>query len=252
MMNKPIKESPRAIVKPHSFTTKIESIKNFSRRMPSPVRLGEVATEGTFLRFTDHNVTGAEVNKLTSEISEGFSNINDQIRRLTNEFGDVYEVFQVLDKEYIAGILRGIEDAQTASSQALDASGKAGQAITGLRQTIDALQRAKNELRQEIEAMKREQAKRWAKIQSDQGATLELLQEAELRQSELAKRLGKISAGGSAKSMQREQPGIFALLNHHTENEEHRRARLWLVISIVLSVVNLALLLLHLVGIVRW
>ncbi|MDE7088776.1 MAG: hypothetical protein K2O54_01520, partial [Prevotella sp.] len=91
-------------------------------------------------------VTGEELNNLVVELQSCFAEINERDRKLTKEFGQVYETFEALDKGYIQGILIGVKSAEKASQEAKEAQKDIDDTIEALQKTITKLKEFKDEV----------------------------------------------------------------------------------------------------------
>jgi flagellar hook assembly protein FlgD len=109
----------------HNFQNAKNGLKKFSKNIPSSPNLPTVETDGGIFGWFDHKVTGSELNKLTKNVQSFLIATNNQQIKVIKEFEQVYETFECLDKDYIQGILLGIEAAKKASDQAQEAAEKA-------------------------------------------------------------------------------------------------------------------------------
>lgn len=103
----------KQIIKRHNFEAAKERIKKFSERKPAKLKIEEVSYTGTSffgeLFETDHNVTGEEFNDRLIKIKKYLILVNNNNNKTVKEFGEVYNALEVLDKEYIDGILIAIK-----------------------------------------------------------------------------------------------------------------------------------------------
>jgi len=127
------------IIKEHNFYSAKSKIKEFSRRDPARNYLHKVDVKTGIFGWREHKVTGEEMNTLASQIQSSFININSTIKDIVSEFGEVYNAFETLDKDYIQSIIISIKSAQHASEEAKKAQ-------VDISQTIDALQKAVEKL----------------------------------------------------------------------------------------------------------
>lgn len=92
------------------------------------IEITPVQTEGTFIPFNDHNVTGDELNDVITEIQEHLIEVNKLQIKFVREFSNVYDAFNYLDKDYIDAINNNIHTIGVVSNQALTASRQANEA----------------------------------------------------------------------------------------------------------------------------
>ena len=133
--------------------TKIRTSLN---KVPKSVQLEKFREKGTILSFTNHNVTGSEINlNLVAPLQKMLIDQNDNIKTIFRTLDEVYKAFESLDKEYIHGILSAVKSAEMASNQAkaaglkaekasgqaLDAVNKANKTQEDIKKTILALQK---------------------------------------------------------------------------------------------------------------
>lgn len=129
------------------FDRQKNELKRFAEQPATSTELGKFDTNGNFSDFlssgfwglANHKVTGEELNVLVTELQSCLAEINERERMVFKEFGQVYETFEALDKDYIQGILLGIESAKEASLQAKEASEEAKVAQKNIDATIETL-----------------------------------------------------------------------------------------------------------------
>ena len=149
------------IIKKHNFELAKNSIKSLALQIPPSVSLESFPTDGSYLRFTSHNVTGEEINtKLLIPLQKKLEDQNVHIRNLYNAADEVYKALDSLDKEYVSGIVGTAEAAALASDQALAASKNAqkasNQALAASSQALDASKKATTaqaDIKRTIEAL---------------------------------------------------------------------------------------------------
>lgn len=113
----------KLVVAKHNFEIAKERIGNFKLLENNVV---ERVKEKEFFGLFEHNVTGQEMNNVVVKIQKEFVLVNNSIKSIVDEFKDIYETFDVLDREYINGII--------------EALGKAGKAIEQNKETIENLE----------------------------------------------------------------------------------------------------------------
>lgn len=104
-------------LKTRNFENSKNKLKEFSEQTQTDLELVRVRTEGNFVDviskgvfgFFEHSVTGKELNELAEQIQECLININNTQIKIIKEFGEVYNTFESLDKEYIKATLLSIE-----------------------------------------------------------------------------------------------------------------------------------------------
>ena len=116
------------MVKKHNFTKSIQQIEEFGKMATKEIEITPVQTEGTFIPFNDHNVTGDELNDVITEIQEHLIEVNKLQIKFVREFSNVYDAFNYLDKDYIDAINNNIHTIGVVSNQALTASRQANEA----------------------------------------------------------------------------------------------------------------------------
>lgn len=136
------------IVKRANFDKALEKLNEFTNGLPEHATFTKVDVDGQFWGFTDHNVTGKEMNLFIEAVQDRMGAINEKIRCLFKEFSEVYAVFDALDKEYVAGILRSIDEAHKAIKAAHRASDDNAQTLQKLQQTVNKLWELSQDLSQ--------------------------------------------------------------------------------------------------------
>ena len=98
-------------IKTHNFEISKNKLKNFSEETQTDFELDRVKNNDDIdiFKWFDHGVTGKELNKLISQIQKYFFDINNTQIKIIKEFGEVYNTFESLDKEYIKTTLLSIE-----------------------------------------------------------------------------------------------------------------------------------------------
>lgn len=125
------------MIRPHDFEEAKEHIQTFANNTSACTDLDKVSTSGGLFGLFDHNVTGAELNKVTGQVQDHLVRINELQKSFISEFGQVYKALESLDSEYIKGILIAVKGAQESSDQAKAASEKAQKAQTDISKTIE-------------------------------------------------------------------------------------------------------------------
>ena len=150
------------VISTHDFEESKRKIEKLSGKVPSKVNFNTFPTEGNWIPWRDHKVTGKEINDdLVLPLQSTIRSLKSSILDLFTLSKEVYKAFEALDRDYIQGIVIGVKSAEeasnqartasdqakTASNQALDASAqaleaseKASKAQDDITKTIDALQ----------------------------------------------------------------------------------------------------------------
>lgn len=120
----------------HSFEEAKLKLQEFSQTLPSDIAFTTVEVDGGLFGWGNHKVTGTELNSFIGDVQEKLISVNSSLCAITREFGEVYTTFDVLDKEYISGILGSVENANAASQQAMTANTEIKKTVEHLRKTV--------------------------------------------------------------------------------------------------------------------
>lgn len=123
----------------HNFDEAKQKIQNFSNNLPSAPNLKKVEEDVGPFGWMDHDVSGKEFNELVSNLQDSTVSIYDWIKKVIQEFGEIYRAFESLDKDYIQGILISLKAAENASNQALEISKRLDVAQKDIKSTINTL-----------------------------------------------------------------------------------------------------------------
>lgn len=104
-------------LKEHDFQKAKDSLKEFTNTAKKELDLTKVSTSAGLFGIFNHKVTGGELNQLTSKIQEHLIHLNKLNHSLVEEFVQVYNAFESLDKDYIAGIVAAIKAAEEVSKR---------------------------------------------------------------------------------------------------------------------------------------
>ncbi len=126
-------------VETHNFDDAKQKIQNFSNNLPSSLNLKMVKEDVGPFGWMDHDVSGKEFNELVSNLQNSTLSIYDWIKKIIQEFGEIYRAFESLDKDYIQGILISLKAAEKASNQALEISKRLDGAQKDIKSTINTL-----------------------------------------------------------------------------------------------------------------
>lgn len=109
-------------VKRHSFDVAKNRLKEFSEKTEAELEIDKVRTDGGFLGLGDHKVTGYELNRRLETIQEHFIAVNTTNNKVIKAFREVYNVLDVLDKDYITSIIANVKAIEK-TSKAKDVPG---------------------------------------------------------------------------------------------------------------------------------
>jgi len=102
-------------IKQHSFEIAKNRLKEFSEKTETKLTLDTVDTDG-FFPFSDHRVTGQELNIRLANIQDHFATINETNNKIIREFREVYNALDVLDKDYITSIIANVKAIEKTSN----------------------------------------------------------------------------------------------------------------------------------------
>ena len=129
----------KALIKKHNFEVAKRKIEKFSKNLPSNPSFNRVEVDGGLFGWGDHKVTGSEMNNFIGVVQDKLISVNSSLRNIISEFKEVYNAFDILDKEYINGILGSVESAENASMQALKAQDDIKTTVDNLKKTVVGL-----------------------------------------------------------------------------------------------------------------
>ena len=157
------------VISTHDFEESKRKIQQLSGKVPSKVNFNKFPTEGNWIPWLDHKVTGKEINDdLVVPLQSTIRSLKSSILGLFTISNEVYRAFEALDKDYIQGILIGVKSAEEASDQAKKASDQAKKAST------EALEASKEAKKASAEAL--EASDKASKAQDDIKKTIDALQ----------------------------------------------------------------------------
>lgn len=145
------------IIQYHDFENAKKEIKKFSeqpttnldlKRVDDSKGVGEFFGDLFFGRGVglNHNVTGEELNDLTSQIQTHLHSINNTQIKLIKEFGQVYSALEALDNDYIQAILVSIKETEETSKGIQNAQEKIDKIVENQRKTLEELKKFKQKL----------------------------------------------------------------------------------------------------------
>lgn len=137
-------------VNKHNFEVAKSQIAQMARNRREITKLETFETNGGLFGWFDHKVTGDEANRrLVSPLQTTLSTINLEFGKLYEITGQIYRAMDYLDGEYMTGIVKGINSANAASNQALNAANKA---LDAQRSADEGIRRAQNASKQALDA----------------------------------------------------------------------------------------------------
>lgn len=145
------------VIQYHDFEAAKKEIKKFSEQTATDLDLRRVDDSkgvGEFLGDLflgrgiglEHNVTGDELNELTSQIQTHLHSINNTQIKLVKEFGQVYSALDALDKDYIQAILVSIKATEETSEGIQRTQEQIKKIVENQRKTLEELQKFKQKL----------------------------------------------------------------------------------------------------------
>lgn len=134
-----INDSYELVIKEHDFEKRKNEIKAFAYGLTDSVNLPAFKTSGGLFNWFDYKVTGEDMNQFATDIQKLFIHSNDIDKTIVDQFKNVYETFELLDKDYIQKIIIAVKSAEKANE-------RAGRAIDGLQMTVKNLSKFKSEV----------------------------------------------------------------------------------------------------------
>ena len=134
------------IIKTRKFDEAKKQLKNFSLTKHDELKLDKVDVSGGLFDWFNHKVTGEELNDVIKQVQNNLMKSNSLHKKFIEEFGQVYNALEALDKEYIQGILISIKAAEEASKEAKKAQKEINKSINVQTQTIEVLKKFKEKL----------------------------------------------------------------------------------------------------------
>ena len=135
-----------SLIRKHNFDEAKNKIQRFSNNIPGYVYFDKVDVDGGLFGWGDHKVTGTEMNRFIGKVQDRLVSVNTRLRSIIEEFREVYNALDYLDKDYIQGIIASVEASEKATEEALKAQEDIRRTIDGLRQTVNALYNLKEDV----------------------------------------------------------------------------------------------------------
>lgn len=104
------------IPKSYEFEKIKKQLKEFSEQYPENFDFEKVKTTAFF--FWDHDVTGKELNDTIEKVQGHLVTLKTKQLQLVQEFSEVYNALEILDRDYIQKILIAIKTAEIANEKA--------------------------------------------------------------------------------------------------------------------------------------
>lgn len=145
------------VIKTHDFDVAKKDLKEFSEQTTTDLDLKKVDTsKGVGEWFTgwlkgggistEHIVNGAELNELTSQIQKHLIEINTMHIKFIQEFGQVYNALEALDKDYIQAILVSIQATEETSKRIEATQEQIKKIVEDQKKTLEVLKKFKQKL----------------------------------------------------------------------------------------------------------
>ncbi|MEW8994369.1 hypothetical protein, partial [Clostridium sp.] len=133
-------------IKTHDFELAKRGLKEFSQKKAEELMIDTVRTDGGFLGFGDHKVTGYELNSRLSTIQQHLIDLNTTNNRTRKEFGQVYSALEALDKDYIQAILISIKATEKTSERIQATQEQIKKIVDDQKKTLEVLKKFKQKL----------------------------------------------------------------------------------------------------------
>jgi len=103
-------------IKRNNFKLAKNRIKKFYENESLKLTIEGVEAKGGLFNLFDHKVSGVELNNRINAIQRFLNNINRTNNNIISEFGEIYNTFEALDKEYLASIMITIKSVEKTSN----------------------------------------------------------------------------------------------------------------------------------------
>ncbi len=137
------------IIKKTNFVDAKNRINEFAKTKKTPMEIDKVREGGRWFGWagSSHNVTGSELNKVTSQMQTHLRKLNDLSIEIIREFGTVYTALDKLDTEYIAGILTAIKAAEKTNDDIKVAQKRIEKANEDIKGTQKRIEKANEDIK---------------------------------------------------------------------------------------------------------
>lgn len=129
----------KQIIEAHKFEEAKKNLQAFSEKTKTTYSISKVKSNGGLFGLGNHKVTGDELNNIINQIQDYLIKANECAMETIDEFSEVFDTFDALDKEYIQSILLSIESAEVAND-------KAEKALKGIKVSLLELSKIVDEL----------------------------------------------------------------------------------------------------------
>lgn len=136
----------------HDFNAAKEQLKKFAEQDVEELKFDKVRThEDIFgIEWSEHGVTGKELNSLIEKLQKYFSKVYDRDQNLIEEFGEVYKALEALDKDYIQAILTSVSAIKKTNEKILIEQERIDQTIEKQKATLIALKQFKESVSNQL------------------------------------------------------------------------------------------------------
>lgn len=136
----------------HDFNAAKEQLKKFTEQDVEELKFDKVRThEDIFgIEWSEHGVTGKELNSLIEKLQKYFSKVYDRDQNLIEEFGEVYKALEALDKDYIQAILTSVSAIKKTNEKILIEQERIDQTIEKQKATLIALKQFKESVSNQL------------------------------------------------------------------------------------------------------
>lgn len=129
----------KLVVKNQNFEKSINKLDKLSKENEQLPELRTFQEKTGPFKLFSKKVTGQEMNEFGNQIQDNFVLLNERTNKFYKQFIEIYNAFESLDKEYIAGIVG-------AFNQAIEATKKAEDAQKDIKNTVELIQKAVEKL----------------------------------------------------------------------------------------------------------
>ena len=130
----------------HNFQNTKDSLKELLDKNKEEIKIDKVPFKGGLLNLFDHNVTGEELNNIISQLQNYMISSNNIHKRFTEEFVEIYNAFEYLDKDYIAAIITSIKSIEEISKKEQQDRKDIRNIIYQLEQSVKVLKKFKEDI----------------------------------------------------------------------------------------------------------
>lgn len=134
------------VIKTRNFELAKRGLKEFLQKKEEELNIDTVRTDGGFLGFGDHKVTGYELNTRLGTIQKNLIDLNTTNNRTIKEFGNVYSALEALDKDYIQAILISIKATEKTSERIQATQEQIKKIVDDQKKTLEILKKFKQKL----------------------------------------------------------------------------------------------------------